>query len=100
MVFKHVYLGKNHHGVDEYSCSVINNKNDFIGYCKYYKPYEYTDDVYIEFIDIRYEHRRRGYATSMVLDLQSRYVLKWDGRFSEVGKLWYKNLIKKGVITE
>ena len=94
-------MGKTPEGVEEYSCSIINNKNDTVGHCKYYKPYEDENDVVIiEFINIGYEHRRRGYATKMVNELQSRYKLKWDNRFSEVGKKWYDGLIKKGVISE
>ena len=58
------------------------------------------DVVYIEFINIGYEHRRRGYATKMVKELQSKFTLKWDGRLSEVGKLWYGSLLKSGIISE
>ena len=58
-----------------------------------------SGSVIIEFIDIGYEHRRRGYATMAVKDLQSRYELKWDYRFSEVGRKWYDGLLKKGVIS-
>jgi RimJ/RimL family protein N-acetyltransferase len=101
MEFKHVYMGRTSEGKDEYSCNIINNKDDVVGYCKYYKPYEERDEVVIiEFINIRYEHRRRGYATKMVKELQSKYTLKWDYRFSEVGRKWYDGLIKKGVISE
>lgn len=99
MRFDHVYMGTSPEGRDEYVCSIINNKND-VGHCKYYKPNVYDEVVIIEFINIKYEHRRRGYATAMVKDLQSRYKLKWDYRFSEVGRKWYDALIKKGVVSE
>ena len=99
MRFDHVYMGTSPEGRDEYVCSIINNKNDVVGHCKYYKIGEETEEVIIEFINIGYEHRRRGYATDMVKELQSRYELKWDYRFSEVGRKWYDGLIKKGVIS-
>jgi hypothetical protein len=35
----------------------------------------------------------------MVRELQSRYELKWDYRFSEVGRKWYDGMLKKGVIS-
>lgn len=99
MVFDHVYMGTSCEGREEYSCSILNNKKDVVGHCKYYRPNIYDDVVIIEFINIVYEHRRRGYATAMVRELQSRYELKWDYRFSEVGRKWYEGLIKKGVIS-
>ena len=86
--------------MDEYSCNIINDKNNTVGYCKYYRPNIYDEVAIIEFINIGYEHRRRGYATAMVKELQSKYELKWDYRFSEVGRKWYDALIKKGVINE
>lgn len=58
MVFKHVYMGKTEGGVDEYCCTIINNRNDVVGNCKYYKLSEETEEVIIEFINITYEHRR------------------------------------------
>ena len=99
MEFKHVYMGRNSDGRDEYDCTIINVYGIDVGHCKYYKPNVYDEVVIIEFIDIGYEHRRRGYATMAVKDLQSRYELKWDYRFSEVGRKWYDGLLKKGVIS-
>jgi len=99
MEFKHVYMGTNCEGRDEYVCTIINVSGDDVGHCKYYKPNVYDSIVIIEFINIRYEHRRRGYATVMVRELQSRYELKWDHRFSEVGRKWYDGMLKKGVIS-
>ena len=93
-------MGETPYGVAEYSCTIINNRNDVVGHCKYYKLSEETEEVIIEFINIGYEHRRRGYATAMVKELQSRYELKWDYRFSEVGRKWYDGMLKKGVISE
>jgi hypothetical protein len=55
--------------------------------------------VCIEFVNIGYEHRRRGYATMMVKELQRMYTLKWDYRFSEIGRKWYDGMLKKEVIT-
>jgi hypothetical protein len=99
MVFKHVYMGRNSEDRDEYVCTIVNNNGHDVGHCKYYKPNVYDEIVIIEFINIRYEHRRRGYATAMVKELQSRYELKWDYRFSEVGRKWYDGLLKKQVIS-
>jgi len=97
MEFVHTYLGVDNNR-EEYSCEIFNKNKVNVGYCKYYKPNIYEDVIYIEFINIGYEHRRRGYATAMVVELQRRYNLKWDYRFSEVGRKWYDGLIKKGVI--
>ena len=83
---------------EEYTCNIVNNFGNVVGQCKYYKTNIEDEDVFIEFINIGYEHRRRGYATAMVVELQRRYNLKWDYRFSEVGRKWYDGLIKKGVI--
>lgn len=99
MEFKHVYMGRNSDSRDEYDCTIINVSGDEVGHCKYYKPNVYDEVVIIEFINIGYEHRRRGYATMVVGELQSRYKLKWDYRFSEVGRKWYDGLLKKGVIS-
>ena len=99
MEFKHIYMGRNSDGRDEYDCTITNVSGDVVGHCKYYKPNVYDEVVIIEFINIGYEHRRRGYATMVVGELQSRYKLKWDYRFSEVGRKWYDGLLKKGVIS-
>jgi hypothetical protein len=100
MEFVHVYLGSTKEGQMEYNCTILNKEKRVVGNCKYYKNDESDDIVFIEFINIGYEHRRRGYATSMVKELNSKYTLKWDGRFSEVGKLWYNSLLKSGIISE
>ena len=99
MEFKHVYMGVNSDGRDEYVCNIINKNRHDVGHCKYYKTDGCDDVVIIEFINISYEHRRRGYATTMVQELQRRYELKWDHRFSEVGRKWYDGMLKKGVIS-
>jgi len=99
MVFKHVYMGTSSEGIEEYSCTIINKHGHVVGHCKYYKPNVYDEVVMIECIHIAYEHRRNGYATDMVKDLQSRYELKWDYRFSEMGRKWYDGLLKKQVIS-
>ena len=77
---------------DEYLCNIYNIKNTLVGYCKYYTGDFIIEPhvVYIEFINITYEYRRRGYGTKLVKELMSKYELKWDNRFSEDGKKWYK----------
>lgn len=98
MIFEHKYLGyDSENKKDEYSCNIINNCKEPVGYCKYYITL-YEREAYIEFININYEHRRRGYATAMVKELQSRYELKWDGRLTTVGRKWYNSLLDKKVI--
>ena len=93
-------MGRSPEDRDEYSCTIINNNGDNVGHCKYYKPNIYDEVAIIEFINIKYEHRRRGYATLMVKELQRMYTLKWDYRFSEVGRKWYDGMLKKGVISD
>jgi hypothetical protein len=34
----------------------------------------------------------------MVEELQNKYELLWDGRFTKEGREWYEKLIKKGVV--
>jgi hypothetical protein len=97
MKFIHTYLGYNNNR-DEYNCEILKN-NSSVGFCKYYKNNSYDEIVCIEFINICYEHRRGGYATMMVKELQRRYTLKWDYRFSEEGRKWYDGMLKKGVIS-
>ncbi len=99
MKFAHVYMGRNSEDRDEYVCTIINKHGVDVGHCKYYKPNVYDEVVIIEFINIVYEHRRRGYGTAMVKELQSRYELKWDYRFSETGRKWYDGMLKKQVIS-
>lgn len=101
MKFDHKYLGYNtDKNRDEYLCNIYNIKNTLVGYCKYYTGDFIIEPhvVYIEFINITYEYRRRGYGTKLVKELMSKYELKWDNRFSEDGKKWYKKLIERGII--
>jgi|TARA_R110000868_G_scaffold139573_2_gene354546 hypothetical protein len=98
MEFIHTYLGYNNNR-DEYNCEILNEIKNPVGFCKYYKSNSYDDIVCIEFVNIGYEHRRRGYATMMVKELQRMYTLKWDYRFSEIGRKWYDGMLKKEVIT-
>jgi ribosomal protein S18 acetylase RimI-like enzyme len=82
----------------EYNCDIYNEQNIYVGYCKYYKPNWYDDIAYIEYIFISDIYRRRGYATKMVEELNNRYELKWDYKFTDMGRLWYESMCKKDII--
>lgn len=82
----------------EYGCDIFNDSDIYVGYCKYYKSNWYENIVYIEYIYIYETYRRMGYATQMVLELKSRYELKWDYRFTDMGRVWYDALCKKDII--
>ena len=69
-----------------------------VGFCKYYKPLLEFETVYIEFININDQHRRRGYATAMVKELQRFNYLKWDGRLSTDGRKWYNSLMERQIV--
>ena len=99
MKFNHSYLGyENDEKRDVFSCNISDDYCVPLGYCKYYKPLLEFETVYIEFINIHYEHRRKGYATAMVKELQKRYELKWDGRLSSVGRKWYNSLVERKIV--
>lgn len=79
----------------KYICYVYNECNVLVGYCIYNKI---DENVYIEFINIFDEYRRRGYATEVVKELKLKYILTWDHKFTDDGKLWYESLVKKSLI--
>lgn len=99
MKFNHQHLGYDFEDQrDIYNCNIVDDYGVPLGYCKYYKPLLEPDTVYIEFINIHYEFRRRGYATAMVEELQRLYYLKWDGRLSSEGRKWYNSLVERQVV--
>lgn len=85
---------------DVYSCNIINDSGDNVGYCKYYKPHYHENDVYIEYIYIYPKHRLKGYASHMAKELNTKYRLMWDNRFTIEGRLWYNAIKRRGIITE
>lgn len=93
--FKHKYFGYNEDLQQEYYCDIILNGEIYVGYCKYVKT---SNDVFIEYIQIRDIFRRKGYATAMVVELSNKFNLVWNGRFTKEGRYWYESMIKKGVI--
>jgi ribosomal protein S18 acetylase RimI-like enzyme len=101
LVFEHKYIGASDVQHDYY-CNIYDKflpaDNQSVGYCKYYKNYFLDKEVYIEFLYINEDYRHKGYATAMVKELQSKYDLLWDGRFTRNGRLWYEKLIKKGIV--
>lgn len=82
---------------DEYFCKIYDD-NECVGYCKYYMGPVETNSVYIEYIYIYEGCRRKGYATAMVKELQSKYMLLWEYSFTELGRMWYDGLVDKNVI--
>ena len=99
MKFTHQYLGyDSEEKRDLYSCNIIDDYGVNVGFCKYYKPLLEFETVYIEFININYEYRRRGYGTEMVEELQRKYYLKWDGRLSTDGRKWYNSLVERQIV--
>ena len=99
MKFNHQYLGyDSEEKRDLYSCNIIDDYGINVGFCKYYKPLLEFETVYIEFINIKYEYRRRGYGTEMVEELQRKYYLKWDGRLSTDGRKWYNSLVERQIV--
>lgn len=85
----------------EYCCDIYGYIRDHykcVGYCKYYSVGHEDEIVYIEFINISYNHRRRGYGTALVQELLKKYTLYWDYKFTKEGRLWYESLINRNVI--
>ncbi len=98
MTFKHSCYGYiDYRDVDEYNCNIFLATDEFVGYCKYYKP-TCERAVYIEYINIKDLYKRRGYATEMVRELMKKYDLRWDYKFTDDGHAWYNNLVKTGIV--
>lgn len=99
MKFSHQYLGyESEEQRDIFSCNILDDFGKSLGHCKYYKPLLEFETVYIEFININYDCRRRGYATAMVKELQRLHYLKWDGRLSVDGRNWYESLMERQIV--
>lgn len=99
MKFSHQYLGyESEEQRDIFSCNILDDFGKSLGHCKYYKPLLEFETVYIEFININCECRRRGYATVMVKELQRLHYLKWDGRLSVDGRKWYESLMERQIV--
>ena len=99
MKFSHQYLGyESEEQRDIFSCNILDDFGKSLGHCKYYKPLLEFETVYIEFININYDCRRRGYATAMVKELQRLHYLKWDGRLSVDGRKWYNSLMERQMV--
>lgn len=96
ITFKHSLLNI-FEDTEEYYCSILFN-NKSIGYCKYCKKDYHYNTVYIEFIYIEPSHRKMGFATAMVKELQSKFQLDWDLRFTDLGREWYDHLVDKKII--
>lgn len=98
MKYSHCYLSSD--DGDRYYCSIKDDKDNDVGWCKYYKPSIYTESVCIEYIYISEDYQRKGYATQMVMELRRKYGnVEWDYQFTDKGRKWFDAMIKKGVIS-
>lgn len=96
--FEHFYLEQDE--VDRYYCTIRDNRQNVVGWCKYYKPSLEYEGVCIEYISINDGFQRNGYGTLTVKELQTKYgKLIWDHRFTNVGRKWFDSLIKKGIVS-
>lgn len=98
MQFVHSYLN-DELGFERFLCEAYVDK-DLVGYCCYYKPELYNDQIYIEYINIYSRFRRQGYGTKIVIELNNKYNLKWDGKFTECGLKFYKFLVEKSIVKD
>ena len=100
--FEHKCLGYNNDQDHfEYCCDIyahIKGHYKCVGYCKYYSIGVDKEIVYIEFINISHEHRRKGYGTALVKELVKKYILHWDYKFTKDGRKWYESLIERNII--
>jgi ribosomal protein S18 acetylase RimI-like enzyme len=94
--FEHILIGGSLFK-DEYCCNIY-NWDGRVGYCKYYRRELDYNSVYIEYINIYEEHRRKGYATAMVKELQSKYTLLWEYSFTQTGRKWFNKLVKREIV--
>jgi len=82
---------------NEYYCNVYIG-DSLVAYCKYYDANILLDGVgvTIEYIYVNAEHRRNGIATNIANFLKEKYTnLIWNHKFTESGRLWYKNYNNK-----
>ena len=78
-------------------CNIfVDDKN--VGYCKYSVVDNDVQFAYIEYISIKPFHKRKGYATEMVMELKSKYELRWNLQFTQDGRQWYHGLVNKKII--
>lgn len=75
---------------DEFEGNLFTLKCDF-GRVDFVKKH---NKVYPLYIFVEPKHRRNKIATKMIEYLSKKYVLDWDGRFTEEGRLFFKNYIK------
>ena len=83
---------------DEYYCNIY-NWDVMVGYCKYYRQELDYNSVYIEYINIYEEHRRKGYATEMVKELQNKYTLLWEYSCTNLGRKWFNKLVERNIVS-
>jgi GNAT superfamily N-acetyltransferase len=87
MTFKEIFISYD----SELDGNLFTLKCDF-GYIDFIKKHNQACPLYI-FVES--EYRRNGIATKMVDFLNKKYTLNWDGRFTNVGRLFFENYIKK-----
>jgi GNAT superfamily N-acetyltransferase len=74
-----------------YTLSLIDGIN-YVGRIDFSKKHNVITIVFI-FVDGI--HRRKGYATKMLSELNRKYNIEWDGRFTEIGRKFYESFYKK-----
>jgi len=97
LLFSHGYMDFDRDR-DNYCCHGVLNTGESVGFCKYYSLDPTTDVVYIEYIHIHANQRRKGHATQFVEELQTKYCLEWDYSFTPEGRKWYNALIDQKVV--
>lgn len=97
LLFSHGYVDGNGKR-DEYCCNGVLPSGQSVGHCKYYSTDPASDIVYIEYIYIHADQRRKGYATQFVEELQSKYSLHWDYSFTPEGRLWYEKMQQRKIV--
>ena len=98
LLFSHGYMDSDKDR-EEYVCNAkLITTNNSVGHCKYYRKDPSTDVVYIEYLYINLDQRRKGYATQFVKELQRKYTLHWDYSFTPEGRLWYEKLQERRIV--
>lgn len=95
--FTHSYLDSHGHK-DCYCCYGKLKTEALVGHCKYYSTDPTSNIVYIEYIHVNIDQRRKGYATQFVKELQKNHILGWDYSFTSEGRKWYNALINQNVV--
>lgn len=97
LLFSHGYVDSENNR-DHYCCNGRLPDGYSVGYCKYYSTDPTSSIVYIEYIYINADQRRKGYATQFVKELQKKYTLHWDYSFTPEGRIWYEKMQERKIV--